>query len=72
MAKIAMHGTFKQNATPEEWNFMQNYLQGGQGGGGSGQGVGGAGRPMTMSRQMGDNDVNPGLKLFHAQLKRKK
>jgi hypothetical protein len=72
MAKIAMHGTFKQNATPEEWNFMQNYLQGGQGGGGSGAGVGGAGRPMTQSRQMGTSDVNPGLKLFHAKQKRKK
>jgi hypothetical protein len=74
MAKIALHsGTFRDVATPEQWNFMQNYLSGGGGGGGGGQGVGGAGRPMTQSQQMGTSSVNPGLKLFHAkQLKRKK
>ena len=72
MAKIAMHGSFKQNATPEQWNFMQNYLSGGGGKGGSGAGVGGAGRPPTQSVQMGTSSVNPGLKLFHAQQKRKK
>ena len=62
MAKIAMHGKFRNIATPEQWAYMQNYLGGGGGGGGSGQGVGGAGRPMTESRQQGDSDV--GLKLF--------
>jgi hypothetical protein len=72
MAKIAMHGNFRNIATPEQWNFMQNYLSGGGGGGGGGQGVGGAGRPMTQSQQMGTTSVNPGLKLFHAQQKRKK
>ena len=72
MAKIAMHGSFRDNATPEQWNFMQNYLSGGGGGGGGGQGVGGAGRPMTQSQQMGTSSVNLGLKLFHAKQKRKK
>jgi hypothetical protein len=72
MAKIALHGTFKDVATPEQWNFMQNYLSGGGGGGGGGQGVGGAGRPMTQSQQMGTSSVNQGLKLFHGIQKRKK